>query len=86
MQLYHLIALSLLCLSLASACPDQSRRHGTDKWFNASKGNGFITSNPDGAGIGPDELFSHKLSMEDGLETLDEGALVTFCVEQDLRV
>lgn len=80
MQLHHLITLTLLCLSLTSAC---SRKKGKVKWFNASKGYGFITPDPDGNGMGVDELFAHQTAIQmDGFRTLDEGAPVTFCLEQ----
>ncbi len=47
---------------------------GTVKWFNASKGFGFIT--PDDGG---DDLFVHhsEIRME-GYATLDEGQKVNF--------
>lgn len=49
---------------------------GTVKWFNDSKGFGFIT--PDGGG---EDLFAHfsAISM-DGFKTLKEGQRVSFDV------
>ncbi|MDD4716212.1 MAG: cold-shock protein [Oscillospiraceae bacterium] len=52
---------------------------GTVKWFNESKGFGFI-SNDDGG----DDVFVHFSSIVcDGFKTLTEGQKVTFTVEQD---
>ncbi|OAQ27706.1 CSD-domain-containing protein [Linnemannia elongata AG-77] len=60
-----------------------SAKSGKVKWFSASKGYGFITPDPDGNGMGVEELFAHYTSiMTDGFKTLDEGAAVTFCVEK----
>jgi CspA family cold shock protein len=51
---------------------------GTVKWFNESKGFGFIT--PDGGG---EDLFAHfsAISMG-GFKTLKDGQRVTFEVTQ----
>ncbi len=52
---------------------------GTVKWFNESKGFGFI-SNDDGS----DDVFVHFSSiMTDGFKTLAEGQKVSYDVEQD---
>jgi cold shock protein len=62
---------------------EKPRKKGKIKWFNASKGYGFITPDPDGNGMGVDELFAHQTAIQmDGFRTLDEGARVTFVVEQ----
>lgn len=48
---------------------------GTVKWFNDSKGFGFITS--DGGG----DVFVHHTSInQDGFRSLEEGQRVTFDV------
>jgi CspA family cold shock protein len=49
---------------------------GTVKWFNDSKGFGFIT--PDGGG---DDLFAHFSAIQgQGFKSLQEGQRVTFDV------
>lgn len=54
---------------------------GTVKWFNATKGYGFIT--PDD---GSKDVFVHISAVEGaGLRTLNEGQKVTFEVETDKR-
>jgi CspA family cold shock protein len=51
---------------------------GTVKWFNDSKGFGFIT--PDGGGK---DLFAHHSSIQmTGFKTLKEGQKVSFDVTQ----
>ncbi len=53
--------------------------NGTVKWFNASKGFGFIEDDNGG-----DDVFVHFSSIQsDGYKTLDEGQKVTYDVEQD---
>jgi cold shock protein len=50
---------------------------GTVKWFNASKGYGFIEHQD-----GPD-VFVHFTAIEaDGFRTLQEGQQVEFSIEQ----
>lgn len=50
--------------------------NGTVKWFNDSKGFGFIT--PEGGG---DDLFAHFSAIQsNGFKTLKEGQRVTFDV------
>jgi len=49
---------------------------GIVKWFNASKGFGFIEQENGG-----DDVFVHHTAIQaDGYKTLDEGASVTFDV------
>ena len=51
---------------------------GLVKWFNESKGFGFIT--PDNGGS---DLFVHfKSIVSEGFKTLSEGQKVSFIVEQ----
>lgn len=51
---------------------------GTVKWFNESKGFGFITN-----GDGSDDVFVHYSSIEgNGFKTLGEGDKVSFDIEQ----
>lgn len=48
-------------------------KEGTVKWFNASKGFGFIEQD------GGDDVFVHFSAIKsDGFKTLDEGARVQF--------
>jgi CspA family cold shock protein len=53
---------------------DRNMATGTVKWFNDSKGFGFIT--PDGGG---EDLFAHfsEINMQ-GFKTLKEGQKVSF--------
>ena len=51
---------------------------GTVKWFNATKGYGFITNDENGQ-----EVFVHFSGIDaDGFKTLEEGQKVTFDLEQ----
>lgn len=50
-------------------------REGTVKWFNDSKGFGFIEQDD-----GPDVFVHHSAIQADGFKTLAEGARVKFDV------
>ena len=51
---------------------------GTVKWFNDSKGFGFITQDSGG-----DDVFCHHTAIQaDGFRTLAEGQKVTFDVNR----
>jgi CspA family cold shock protein len=50
---------------------------GTVKWFNATKGFGFI-ERPDG----PDVFVHFSAIQTEGFKTLDEGQRVEFSIEQ----
>ena len=53
--------------------------NGTVKWFNASKGYGFITNDDNGQ-----EVFVHFSAINaDGYKTLEEGQKVTFDIQED---
>ena len=52
---------------------------GVVKWFNSSKGYGFITKDANG-----EDVFVHFSAIQvDGFKTLEEGQKVTFDVESD---
>ena len=53
------------------------RVQGTVKWFNASKGYGFISQE------GGDDVFVHYSALQsDGYRKLDEGQRVEYTIEQ----
>ena len=57
------------------------RQNGTVKFFNASKGYGFIT--PDDGGK---DVFVHVTAVEQsGIRSLDEGMRISFETEPDKR-
>jgi CspA family cold shock protein len=51
--------------------------NGTVKWFNASKGFGFIEQED-----GPDVFVHHSAINASGFRSLDEGDRVSFDLEQ----
>lgn len=52
---------------------------GTVKWFNDSKGYGFITNEADGT-----DVFVHFSAIQsEGFKSLAEGQKVTFDIETD---
>jgi len=53
---------------------------GTVKWFNGSKGYGFITREG-----GPDVFVHYSAIQSDGFRNLDEGQKVEFEVEQGAK-
>ncbi|NOZ30116.1 MAG: cold-shock protein [Chloroflexi bacterium] len=53
------------------------RETGTVKWFNDSKGYGFISREN-----AEDVFVHHTAILMDGFKTLDEGQRVEFSVEQ----
>ena len=54
---------------------------GTVKWFNATKGYGFITNSGNG-----EDLFVHFSGIvADGYKTLEEGQSVTFDITEGNR-
>lgn len=60
-----------------SPAHDESREHGTVKWFNVSKGFGFIVKD-DG-----EEIFVHFRSIRgDGRRSLRDGQSVSFIVAE----
>ncbi|DBB02454.1 TPA: hypothetical protein ACH3X3_011450 [Trebouxia sp. C0006] len=62
---------------MAAQPQEEARSRGTVKWFNASKGFGFIT--PEGGG---EDLFVHQTTIEaEGFRSLREGEEVEFVIE-----
>jgi CspA family cold shock protein len=56
------------------------REIGTVKWFNGSKGYGFISRE------GADDVFVHFSAIQmEGFKVLDEGQRVEFSVEQGAK-
>ncbi len=53
---------------------------GTVKWFNGSKGYGFITRDN-----GPDVFVHYSAIQGDGFRNLEEGQRVEFNVEQGAK-
>ncbi|MBN1964738.1 MAG: cold-shock protein [Anaerolineae bacterium] len=53
------------------------RTQGTVKWFNGSKGYGFISQEN-----GPDVFVHYSAILSDGFRNLEEGERVEFTVEQ----
>lgn len=54
---------------------------GTVKWFNSTKGFGFITNEADGS-----EVFVHFSGIvSDGFKTLEEGQAVAFDIEEGAK-
>jgi cold shock protein len=53
---------------------------GTVKWFNESKGFGFIQKNS-----GEDIFVHHSGILSDGYKTLNEGSKVEFEVENNVK-
>jgi CspA family cold shock protein len=53
------------------------KEHGTVKWFNDSKGFGFISRE-----AGEDVFVHHSAIEGDGFHSLQEGQQVEFSVEQ----
>jgi CspA family cold shock protein len=68
---------------LSISCPKEAKSTmservlGTVKWFNGSKGYGFIEVE------GRDDVFVHYTAIQaDGFRTLEEGQQVEFSIEQ----
>ena len=53
------------------------RETGTVKWFNTSRGYGFIQR-----GLGPDVFVHYNAIQGDGFRSLEEGQRVEFTVTQ----
>merc|ERR1711924_272811 len=65
----------------ASFCSSTDLLSGTVKWYDSSKGYGFITQDKDGS-----DLFCHQTTIEiDGFRQLHEGDLVEYSVKETDR-
>lgn len=54
---------------------------GTVKWFNDTKGFGFIEQEDGG-----EDVFVHQSAIQvDGYRSLDEGAKVSFDIKKDVK-
>jgi cold shock protein len=61
------------------------RISGTVKWYNASKGYGFITPDRDGKELPPD-VFVHATALEAaGMPPLNDGQRVSFELQDGRR-
>lgn len=76
MRLYHVVALTLLCLSFTPALAKRDRKEGRVKWFNSEKGFGFIAQD----GGGPDVFVHYSTIQGEGYRTFEEGQRVCFDV------
>lgn len=67
-----------VAIALLTSILEATMATGTVKWFNDSKGFGFIT--PDGGG---EDLFAHFAEIKSGgFKSLQEGQKVSFEVKQ----
>jgi len=76
------IAIPEMCLGPQSGigrpfCQEESELHGKVKWFNNSKGYGFI-----GRDEGPDVFVHYSAIVGEGYRTLQEGDTVEFEITQ----
>jgi len=65
-----------LCPACQRLAAPPGHRRGRVKWYNRTKGWGFITL-PNG-----EEIFAHRTGLAEGIDSLEEGDLVEFAVEQ----
>ncbi len=73
------VSAPVLCPMCRRLAPPLGRRRGIVKWFNHSKGYGFITP-PEGP-----ELFVHKSALAPGQPLPRAGQLVEFAVRPGPR-
>jgi len=66
-------------LSVAVSQYNCERIRGTVKWFNGTKGYGFIDRGES------DDVFVHYSAIVGGFQSLAEGDRVEFCIEQSAR-
>merc|ERR1711907_179709 len=65
----------------AMLCSGSELLSGTVKWYDPTKGYGFITQNKDGS-----DLFCHQTTIEmDGFRQLHEGDLVEYSIKETDR-
>ena len=78
LSLYMSFPVSVSAQAQNSTTQKSERITGTVKWFNGTKGYGFLERNNGG-----DDVFVHYSAiMGDGYKNLEEGQQVEFSVEQ----
>ncbi len=67
------------CRDLMPLTDDEGKAQGIVKWFNATKGYGFIALK------NGEEVFVHKTGLAEGIHMLEDGQAVEFEVEETIK-